>query len=121
MSACPGMGRRAGGEPQEEAAGVSRIRLGRVLRFGSGILRGVALTGPAADLLLEEGVRVLDPMGRLLLEPAPAKAAERLAQVGAARSGTGGRDGVGGAGAAPSDRRLEYICFERRAMREENA
>jgi len=42
---------------------------------------------------------VLDPMGRLLLEPAPASAEERLAQVGAARSGTGGRDGVGGAGA----------------------
>ena len=67
----------------EEAAGVSRIALGRAMPFGSGTLRGVALTGPAADALLEEGVRVLGLMGRLLLEPAPADAAERLAQVGA--------------------------------------
>ncbi|MBW3553836.1 MAG: hypothetical protein KY466_10000 [Gemmatimonadetes bacterium] len=63
-------------------AGVSVLRVGGALPFQSAKLRGVALTGPAADLLLEEGARVLAPLARLLLDPAPADARERLAAEG---------------------------------------
>ncbi|HEX6132949.1 MAG TPA: Trm112 family protein [Longimicrobiales bacterium] len=43
---------------------------------------GVALTGAAADALLEEGARVVSAVGRLVLDPAPHDAAERLARLG---------------------------------------
>jgi hypothetical protein len=48
------------------------------LPLATGRIAGVALTGGAADALLEEGARVLSPVGRLVLEPAPADAAARL-------------------------------------------
>lgn len=64
-------------------AGVSRLRLGGVLPFRSGSLRGVALTGASAGLL-EEGARVLGGAGRLVLDPAPEDAAARLESAGLA-------------------------------------
>lgn len=63
-------------------AGVSVLRVGGALPFQSAKLRGVALTGPAAELLLEEGARVVAPLARLLLDPAPADARARLAAAG---------------------------------------
>lgn len=69
----------AGTSPE---AGVSVLRVGGALPFQSAKLRGVALTGPAADLLLEEGARVVAPLARLLLDPAPADARARLAAAG---------------------------------------
>jgi hypothetical protein len=66
-------------EAAPEQPGVSRIVVDRKLPFYSGKIRGVALSGSAADSLLEEGVRVLGPNGRLVLEPAPADAEQRLA------------------------------------------
>ena len=76
-----GWGGEAG--PVAEQAGVSRIGIaGSVLPLVSGRIAGVALTGDAADALLEEGVRVLSPLGRLVLEPAPVDAAERVAKGG---------------------------------------
>ena len=67
-----------GGEP-----GVNRVtaRGAQQMPFASGKFGGVALTGSAAGLLLEEGVRVLSPVGRLVLEPAPPDAADRLAAL----------------------------------------
>jgi uncharacterized protein YbaR (Trm112 family) len=62
--------------PDEE--GVSRILSERRLPLRAHAARGVALTGTASDALLEEGVRVLAPGGRLVLEPAPADARHRL-------------------------------------------
>lgn len=64
------------------AAGVSRIAIGGRLPFYSGHVHGVALSGGAADALLEEGVRVLRPLGRLVLEPAPPDAEERIRRAG---------------------------------------
>lgn len=66
----------------EAMAGVSTARLGRSLPFQSGRLRGVALTGEAGSLLLEEGARVVGGVSRLLLEPAPDDARARLAAIG---------------------------------------
>ncbi|HSH46210.1 MAG TPA: Trm112 family protein [Longimicrobiales bacterium] len=63
-------------------APVSRIQVAERLPFQSATLRGVALTGAAADPLLEEGARVLGPGGRLLLEPAPGDARGRLEAAG---------------------------------------
>lgn len=63
--------------------GVSPIAVDSGLPFFDRAMRGVALTGAAADALLEEGVRVLNPMGRLVLEPPPADAAARLEAAGA--------------------------------------
>ena len=64
------------------APGVTAIRAGRALPFQSGKLKGVALTGGTADALLEEGARVVAPVARLLLDPAPAGAAARLEAAG---------------------------------------
>lgn len=69
----------AGSSPE---AGASVLRVGATLPFQSARLRGVALTGAAADVLLEEGARVVAPVARLLLDPAPADARERLAAAG---------------------------------------
>jgi uncharacterized protein YbaR (Trm112 family) len=66
----------------EETPGVSRIASGERLPFYSAKLRGVWLDGAAADTLLEEGARVLWPLGRLVLDPAPQDAEERLAAAG---------------------------------------
>ena len=60
----------------------------RVLASGTGLpfrggLRGAALTGGADDARLREGLRVLAPGARLVVDPAPADAAERLRGLGA--------------------------------------
>ena len=60
----------------------------RVLASGAGLpfrggMRAVALTGGADDARLREGLRVLAPGGRLVVDPAPADAAERLRAMGA--------------------------------------
>lgn len=65
-----------------ERKGVSRIAADTRLPFYGRRLHGVWLGGDAADALLEEGIRVLGPAGRLVLEPAPADADERLARAG---------------------------------------
>lgn len=65
-------------------AGVNRLVLGAGvahLPLATGRVPGVALTGAAADALLEEGVRVLSPVGRLVLDPSPADAVARLAAL----------------------------------------
>lgn len=68
----------------EEEHGVSRLAAGRTLPFRSGSLGGVALTGGGSGHLLEEAARVLARAGRLLLEPAPSGAVERLEGLGLA-------------------------------------
>ena len=65
-----------------EAHGVSRIASGERLPFYSAKLRAVWLDGAVANTLLEEGARVLWPLGRLVLDPAPQDAEERLAAAG---------------------------------------
>lgn len=67
---------------ETERRGVSRIAVGARLPFYGGKLRGVWLGGVDADRLLEEGARVLGPLGRLVLEPAPEHAEVRLAAAG---------------------------------------
>jgi uncharacterized protein YbaR (Trm112 family) len=63
--------------------GVSHVRVsGPTLPFGSSRMAGVVLSGAAADEYLEEGLRVLGPLGRLVLEPAPAAAGERIEAAG---------------------------------------
>jgi uncharacterized protein YbaR (Trm112 family) len=62
--------------------GVSRIDAADRLPLASGRMAGVALTGAAAARLLEEGARVASVTGRLVLEPAPADAAQRLERAG---------------------------------------
>jgi uncharacterized protein YbaR (Trm112 family) len=67
----------------DEQPGVSRIAAGAGLPFRSRTLRGVALTGGADPALLAEGVRVLQPGARLVVEGAPAGTAELLSSHGA--------------------------------------
>ncbi|HVG45212.1 MAG TPA: Trm112 family protein [Longimicrobium sp.] len=67
----------------EEQPGVSRIAAGAGLPFRARTLRGVALTGGADPALLAEAVRVLQPGARLVVERAPAGAAELLSGLGA--------------------------------------
>lgn len=62
----------------EEQAGVSRMAAGDPLPLATASMRAVALTGPAADALLEDGARVLFPGGRLILDPAPEDVEPRL-------------------------------------------
>ncbi|HET9982695.1 MAG TPA: Trm112 family protein [Longimicrobiales bacterium] len=64
-----------------EEAGVSRMAA-TGLPFFDRTLRGVALSGDAAAALLEEGARVLNPMGRLVVEGAPADAEARIRGAG---------------------------------------
>ena len=67
----------------EEIPGVSRLGFeGGSIPLTNAKVHGVALTGDAAAALLEEGARVLSPLGRLVLEPAPADAEQRLSAVG---------------------------------------
>lgn len=63
-----------------EQPGVSRIASGAALPLRSRILRSIALTG--RDEPLEEALRVLAPGGRLVLDPAPEGASERLRERG---------------------------------------
>jgi uncharacterized protein YbaR (Trm112 family) len=74
----------AGGRLEEwtEQPGVSRLEVGRSLPIHDGRVRAAFLSGPAADALLEEGVRAVGPLGRVVLEPPPADAEERLARNG---------------------------------------
>lgn len=73
----------AAADPEVPAEpGVSRIAITAALPFYSGRFAGVVLSGRAADGLLREGARVLAPGGRLVLEPAPADARERLVREG---------------------------------------
>jgi uncharacterized protein YbaR (Trm112 family) len=64
-----------------EESGVSRLLVGEALPFHALSLRGVALTGGAAQLL-EEAARVLSPVGRLVVDPVPAAAEARLEAAG---------------------------------------
>jgi uncharacterized protein YbaR (Trm112 family) len=69
------------GEPM---AGVSRVLVEGVLPFRGKSFAAVALTG-AASALLEEGLRVVRPAGRVLVEPADGAVAERAAELGGRR------------------------------------
>jgi uncharacterized protein YbaR (Trm112 family) len=68
--------------PVSPGANVSRLAVGAPLPLADARFAAVTLAGAAADELLEEGARVLSPLGRLVVEPAPADAAERLVAVG---------------------------------------
>jgi uncharacterized protein YbaR (Trm112 family) len=76
------------GEPGEEgraaagAAGVNPLGIGDRLPLTNARVGGVALTGARTSPLLEEGARVLAPLGRLLLDPAPLDAEDRLRALG---------------------------------------
>jgi uncharacterized protein YbaR (Trm112 family) len=61
--------------------GVSRILAEGVLPFRAAGFAAVALTGPYATLL-EDGLRVVRPAGRVLVEPADAAVAERATESG---------------------------------------
>src|SRR5690349_5161137 len=66
-----------------DAAESAEAGVSRVLASGAGLpfrggLRAAALTGGADDARLREGLRVLAPGARLVVDPAPADAAERL-------------------------------------------
>jgi uncharacterized protein YbaR (Trm112 family) len=68
-----------GGAP----AGVNVLGVGgQRLPLASGKVAGAALSGSAAAVLLEEGARVISPLGRLVLEDAPADAEDRLKRTG---------------------------------------
>jgi uncharacterized protein YbaR (Trm112 family) len=68
--------------PVSPGVNVSRLAVGQPLPLADARFAGVTLAGAAAHELLEEGARVLSPLGRLVVEPAPADAADRLAAVG---------------------------------------
>jgi uncharacterized protein YbaR (Trm112 family) len=68
---------------ESDGPGVNRIYVsGPHLPIASGKVAAVALTGAAADALLDEGARAVSPVGRLVLDPVPADAAERLVRHG---------------------------------------
>ena len=71
--------------PGEEAEtpGISRIAAGAALPFRGGTLRGVAVTGGADAPRLAEGVRVLAPGARILVEEAEGGTAAALRAAGA--------------------------------------
>lgn len=67
----------------EDGAGINRVyAAGPQLPIASAKVAGVALSGAAAESLLDEGARAVSPVGRLVLDPAPADAAERLQRHG---------------------------------------
>lgn len=68
--------------PGPERPGVSRLLASTKLPLASSRMGGVALAGTAADKLLEEGARVLSPIGRLVLQPPSDDADDRLAAIG---------------------------------------
>jgi uncharacterized protein YbaR (Trm112 family) len=61
---------------------VNRLLIGDVLPLRSRTVRALALTGSVTDRLLDEGVRVLVPGGRMVLDPVPAGALQRLIEHG---------------------------------------
>lgn len=72
----------AGLADQAERFGVNRIGASAELPFASRKLPAVALAGAAATTFLEEGARLVGPLGRLVLEDAPANVEARLQAVG---------------------------------------
>jgi uncharacterized protein YbaR (Trm112 family) len=68
--------------PVAPGSSVSRLAVAAALPLADARMAGVVLAGDAADALLEEGARVLSPLGRLVVEPAPADAASRLEAAG---------------------------------------
>lgn len=64
-------------------AGVSRVLAAAERLPFRGGLRAAALTGGADEARLREALRVLAPGARLVVDPAPADAAERLRALGA--------------------------------------
>jgi uncharacterized protein YbaR (Trm112 family) len=68
---------------EEEQPGVSRIGVGRRLPFYSGMFRGVALEGAAIEAWLDEGIRLVARLGRLvLLEAADEERVRRVEEGG---------------------------------------
>ena len=66
-----------------DGPGINRLYAGAPqLPIASGKVGAVALTGAAAETLLEEGARAVSPLGRLVLDPVPADAAEKLQRHG---------------------------------------
>ncbi len=65
-----------------ESPGVSRVRVSGRLPFFDRSLRGVTLSGEAGAPLVAEGLRVLHPLGRLVLEDAPPDARARVERAG---------------------------------------
>ncbi|MGH7475057.1 MAG: hypothetical protein ACRELD_02095 [Longimicrobiales bacterium] len=65
-----------------EAAGVSQLRTAGGLPFKGRSVAGVVLSGTGAAALIEEGARVLVPLGRLLVENVAAGAADRARAAG---------------------------------------
>jgi uncharacterized protein YbaR (Trm112 family) len=73
------------GEPGvaiDSVPGVSPVAIAGALPFATARLAGVVLGGESADALLEEGARATAPLGRLVLEPSPGDAEERLSALG---------------------------------------
>lgn len=66
----------------DERPGVSRIGVGGTLPFPARALRGIVLSGRAADVLLEQAAHALGALARLVLEDAPSNAAQRLESAG---------------------------------------
>jgi uncharacterized protein YbaR (Trm112 family) len=64
------------------AGTANRLQMGSRLPFCDGRLNGIWLSGETADEWLEEAARALHPIGRLVLEPAPADAATRIEAAG---------------------------------------
>jgi uncharacterized protein YbaR (Trm112 family) len=77
-------GHRAGAmtDPaKEDQPGVSVVHA-QGLPVATGKMQGVAVTGPRAGELLEEAARAVRPTGRLLVDPAPGDAEQRLRAAG---------------------------------------
>lgn len=62
----------------EESAGVSRMAAGPGLPLHSRSLRAIAVSGAAADALLDEAVRTVASLGRVVVLDAPERAQEAL-------------------------------------------
>jgi len=60
----------------------SRLVIGHALPFRAAALGAIWLSGASANARLEDAVRALHRTGRLVLEPAPADARERLEALG---------------------------------------
>ncbi|MBI4538774.1 MAG: Trm112 family protein [Gemmatimonadetes bacterium] len=62
-----------------ETPGVTRIAAAPGLPLHSGALRAIALSGPDADRFVEEAVRTVAPLGRVVVLDAPPHARDALA------------------------------------------
>jgi uncharacterized protein YbaR (Trm112 family) len=61
---------------------VTELRLAGQLPLSSGRLEGAALSGAAAHALLDEAVRTVSPLGRIVLEDADAAVLDRASALG---------------------------------------